>query len=444
MKKMGFIYTLLILISCNTNKGEPIIEMEGSNEAVTPKDSLAINLNNEASNKVNLQTNKNHFLLNLNAQLGYTHDISYNAKNNFETNQKHYQETMDLINSYGDFDSAKPHLSERQIEMFYNEMDYMYEDHLEIGTIGCSWYCGGGPNKIESSSHLKAQNDLNYVPDNIHDFSLRTAWIEGKNGNGIGESVTYYFDRQSPLVTKLMIYNGYMKTEQTWKNNGRVKTFKLYINSKPYAILNLQDTIAEQIYDISQFSDTTGIQSLTFEILAVYKGEKYEDIAISELIFDGTGVHCFAAGTKVMVNNEESKPIEDLEIGDDILSYNNRTNQFEFDNILAISSVNHHNLYELIFEDIKIKVTDDHPFFYQGLYYSILPNQKYGIETHTLTIGQNISYYDKTNTLKSKKLTGLTKINSCQQTYTVSKLKQNTLFIANGLIVNTEQLHINY
>jgi hypothetical protein len=97
------------------------------------------------------------------------------ASNEFtKTEQAIWQKTLDKyakINS-GDIDYEK--LSEQNKKMI---------DSLESGYgpltqgVGCSWYCGGGPYKITSSSYLKDEGKITYLPDNIHDFDLFTAWV---------------------------------------------------------------------------------------------------------------------------------------------------------------------------------------------------------------------------------------------------------------------------
>lgn len=169
-------------------------------------------------------------------------------------------------------------------------------DSLEMGQgpltegVGCSWYCGGGPFKISSSSILK--NSINYSDLNIHDFDLLTAWVP-KSKNGIGETISFYFKPNSPRINAVVIYNGYIKTKDLWLNNARAKKIKLIINNKTIAILELEDTTASQRFEIEPIQSTIDNQDLvlTLVILDYYAGHKYTDLAISEVNFDGVDVH---------------------------------------------------------------------------------------------------------------------------------------------------------
>lgn len=166
----------------------------------------------------------------------------------------------------------------------------------------CSWYCGGGPSSITASSHLTAQGTIKYVAKNAHDFSYKNAWVEGVEGYGVGEYLTYMFAPESPRITEIIVVNGYVKTPTAWQENSRVKTLQVYYNETPLAILKLRDVRAEQRFKFDPIGDlnreSTAISnkkpqpwSLKFEILEVYKGSKYSDTVISEIYFDGIDVH---------------------------------------------------------------------------------------------------------------------------------------------------------
>ncbi len=174
------------------------------------------------------------------------------------------------------------------------------EGYYDVLGPGCSWYCGGGEDTQTALSELKSQGQSNYAAGNAHDLSYKTAWVEGEPGYGIGESLTYHFPPQTPRITKIIVVNGYVKSPKAWSENSRVKKLKLYINDKPFAMLNLQDTRAEQIFSFDPIGNANredkALRSMPkwtmkFEIMDVYKGEKYDDTAITEIYFDGIDVH---------------------------------------------------------------------------------------------------------------------------------------------------------
>jgi hypothetical protein len=210
-----------------------------------------------------------------------------------EKERKDYLECKkisDMLYKTNELEEEK--LTENQKKL-YHRSDELADINI-IGGMGCSWYCGGGPYKIAASSNLKQNNNYTYHANNAHDFDAFTAWIEGKDDYGIGEYIEYFFKPLSPPVTAVKILNGYIKNDSSWRLNSRVKTFKLYINNSPYALLNLKDIKEMQTFDLKGiFQSKIKNQDLVlkFVITDVYPGEKYKDVSITEIEFDGTGVH---------------------------------------------------------------------------------------------------------------------------------------------------------
>lgn len=171
--------------------------------------------------------------------------------------------------------------------------DYCGDGILEEFKGGCSWYCGGQSQSIHpsASSELKPQDKKTYGAKNVHDFDLFTVWAEGVDGYGIGEYLEYHIDPLGDLaITEIEIINGYIKSEDLWKANSRVKKIKVWKDDKPFAILLLEDAQQVQVFNIGNISLGKGTK-LKFEILEVYKGSQYDDVVITEIEFNGTGVH---------------------------------------------------------------------------------------------------------------------------------------------------------
>ncbi len=178
----------------------------------------------------------------------------------------------------------------KEEQVLMEKFGEVYEDIWDIVGGGCSWYCGGGPHKVSASSFLKSQGKISYAPKNAHDLNYKNAWVEGSDAYGIGEYLEYKFTAGSPRITKIKVVNGYVKSETAYQNNSRVKQLKVYLNDKAFAIFNLEDKIACQSFNFEPIGEKTD-WILKFEILDVYKGDKYDDTAISEIYFDGIDVH---------------------------------------------------------------------------------------------------------------------------------------------------------
>lgn len=200
----------------------------------------------------------------------------------------------EIARFYELLEKEKISISERkELEKLYETYDETTESVWDVVDGGCSWYCGGGNYKIEASSQLKANKSISYNAKKANDLSYKTAWVEGKEGSGIGEYLNYFFESESPQVTKVIVSNGYIKTAKTWKNNNRIKKLKLYVNNEPYAILKLNDNRSSQEFDFKFDWKSITVENiiLRFEILEIYKGDLYDDTAITEIHFNGIGVH---------------------------------------------------------------------------------------------------------------------------------------------------------
>lgn len=163
---------------------------------------------------------------------------------------------------------------------------------------GCSWYCGGFVSGFNASSTLSAQKNIRYAAELAHDFNITTAWVDGNPDYGVGEYLEYSFDMTTIKehhelgITKIIIANGYKKSKKIWQENSRVKKLKLYVDNKPFAHLELLDSYEFQTVAIGKLMlPQQHVMTLRFEIVEVYPGTKYQDTAITELLFDGVGVH---------------------------------------------------------------------------------------------------------------------------------------------------------
>lgn len=211
----------------------------------------------------------------------YTPDLSIETKNEIDRQ-------TELLSKEDLTDTEKA-----ELDTLVQKYGEVVESVWDVVDGGCSWYCGGGNYKVFASSELRTQNHNSYKAKSANDLSYLTAWVEGKEDSGIGEYIEYTFKNKSPRITSIIISNGYMKSDNTWKNNNRVKSLKLYVNGKDFGILKLSDSKTDQTFKIGTFGHNEDGSDLVlrFEILEVYKGDKYNDTAITEIYFDGIDVH---------------------------------------------------------------------------------------------------------------------------------------------------------
>ena len=161
---------------------------------------------------------------------------------------------------------------------------------------GCGWWCTvmDVNEDVKASSTLKNDKHINYLPKNVFEKERNNSWVEGAQGNGIGEWIElekqylcYEGDEDGGRLGEICIVTGYANNEKLWKENSRVKTLLMYVDGTPYAYLELEDTIQPQFFNVWE-NDTFELKpsqefKLKFEIVEVYEGTKYEDTAITYL-----------------------------------------------------------------------------------------------------------------------------------------------------------------
>jgi hypothetical protein len=337
---------------------------------------------------------------------------------------------------------------------FFKQINYNYENEAAPGYwdaigVGCSWYCGGGPDSVYASSTLYSVKNV-YAATNAHDLNYSTAWVEGVKGDGIGEYLVYHFEAGRPRITDIIVANGYVKSEKAWTENSRVKKLKLYYNNKPIAILNLEDKRQEQSFHFTKpFGNKRDNHenlikknswTLRFEILEVYPGDKYDDTAITEIYFDGLDVHCFAAGTKITMAYNSVKNIEQITEKDVISTFDFNTKSLQKAQVTKLIEVTHDNLIKLQFSDREIITTADHPFWTENKNWVAINPQKSNSDYKQTEKIKELKIGDKVFLPVENKfveLKSIEKIENKQKTYTI-ELKNSDNFIANGLLVKTE------
>src|SRR4030042_4309347 len=315
-----------------------------------------------------------------------------------------------------------------------------YEKFTQAGSgfdFGCSWYCGGEIQEIKASSTLSSQGSISYNAKNVHDFNIDTAWVEGKEDYGIGEYLEYKFRANSPRVTTLYIYNGYMKSKTAWEDNSRVKKINLFIDNKLYKILNLKDNTGIQKFNIGTpfTSSTHPAYTLKFEIAEVYPGKKYKDVAITEIDLDGLDVHCINSGSKVQLANGNEVNIEKLTTNDKVLIYDFDKKEYCIKSITQIKTVYHDKLYKIKTKSSTIEISADHPILSEDNEIIIINKNRKLADL----ISRSIAIY-KENKLQYEKIIDIEENRGSFKTYTLTLKSSNKLFfIANNVLVSIEQ-----
>lgn len=233
-------------------------------------------------NLENLQTSDNTGKINNNKEIGLSKEINTNKE-------------IDVKKISSKKGSYFSYIKNEEVYKEDKNGEYAgWED--ELSGLGCGWWCTVQDfvDKASASSTLQSEKHLNYLANNVCDESRKNSWVEGVDGDGIGEYIEltkqyicYEGDTEGGALGEICVVTGYANNEKLWKENNRVKTLLMYIDNEPYAYLELEDTINPQLFNVwenerFELKPSQEIK-LKFEIIDVYEGTKYDDTAITYL-----------------------------------------------------------------------------------------------------------------------------------------------------------------
>lgn len=145
-----------------------------------------------------------------------------------------------------------------------------------------------------ASSYLavKSKDGQTYEPEHLIDGDYTTAWLEGTDDLGIGESVTLYLG-DTDRITRLLIYNGFMNTKYRYAVNGQVTRLLVEFGdgtSKTVDVNTMSVPEEKVLFDKSELNPTEIIldepvsaSTVKLTILDAIPGSKYKDVALSEI-----------------------------------------------------------------------------------------------------------------------------------------------------------------
>ena len=157
--------------------------------------------------------------------------------------------------------------------------------------------------------------------------------------------------------------------------------------------------------------------------------------------FTPTGGVCFAAGTEISMHDGTKKNIEDIVIGDTVLSWDEETNEITRGNVSGLNRPLHDDMVNLTWGNITNKNTFDHPFYVKGKgwcsYAPDLTLKRYvSFETVEKLETGDICYYINGSELEEIKLSNIEEEMGMIQTYIFSVEVYNTFFANNILTHN--------
>lgn len=136
----------------------------------------------------------------------------------------------------------------------------------------------GEPAKVWASSELESKKELSrYSPQKAFDGDKSTAWAEGSQFGGEGQSMIVEF-KKPQMVFEIDISNGFQKNSKTYIENNRIGALDIMFDTEPIMLYSLIELDKYSSIQVNRM-----VKRLTLNIRTVEKGTKYNDLCISEI-----------------------------------------------------------------------------------------------------------------------------------------------------------------
>jgi hypothetical protein len=355
-------------------------------------------------------------------------------------NQKHFYEFSTTI-------KKEQHL---QGDLFETERiisssgDPISMDDLETGSLVQSYYINGLPDTGELNdfmgweqsgySFASGSEPTSSVIESFATFSMASNELVQIKVTGDDEY------RYIPTSAKLLVYDSGSDTTK-FKPATQVKNSSDYLVSATGSLISIDESY--MIFLSTATGSTYNVNVETADILVT------DGSTIGGLGFILHNITCFAAGTQISLANGDTKNIEDIVVGDEVLGWDG--NSIESSVVSAIDhrhTVGGHgdacktlgdepSLYTI--NDTGIEFTPEHPFLTKDGWKSLVPNPndepyKSIQEPKVLSVGDSIlrdGNWEEINTI------GIVRSDSEERVYNITVEKLHS-YIANGIVVHNK------
>src|SRR5215471_800946 len=201
-----------------------------------------------------------------------------------KVNDTHYEWTFENLKptladdiriiAHSKYDSYPTGYSE---EDFQHRASYVLREH--------QYFLDHTDYDATASSTLAAQGKHNYDVVNIKGDPTRevqSPWVEGVEGDGIGESITLGVKRPLPLYG-ILIRPGYWDygNDKVWKKNNRVAALEITLNDEQTFTETIPDEMFQEPYLIRVRDYTKPVTKIKMVIKGVHRGTQSRDTCIS-------------------------------------------------------------------------------------------------------------------------------------------------------------------
>ena len=151
------------------------------------------------------------------------------------------------------------------------------------------------------------------------------------------------------------------------------------------------------------------------------------------------GGSCFPAGTKILMADESYKNIEDVEVGDFVISYDEDSKENVVDLVVDLESPVREHMCEIVFENgFELKLTNEHPVYTLGGWKSIEPRETEKENSDLIVERLNIGDWVLFENLEYKDVVSIDCWVENVQTYNLKSIRNNNNFYADGVLAHNK------
>lgn len=128
----------------------------------------------------------------------------------------------------------------------------------------------------------------NYHPSYVLDGNPATAWVEGVDGDGEGEALSFRVSRiRAAKSVRIRVRNGYQKSEGLLTANAAPKDVVIRLVNGAGEIVATESATLERKMGWQEVSfpipEEKGFESFVFEVRSVHPGSRYRDTCVSDI-----------------------------------------------------------------------------------------------------------------------------------------------------------------
>ena len=218
-------------------------------------------------------------------------------------------------------------------------------------------------------------------------------------------------------------------------------------SSNDYRFLQQFELVPSEHFLVDKDDNKINIVANNVAVLNDTAGEDYYriDVETTDSYFVSASnnsfiVHnapCFIAGTKVHIEEKGITNIEDVEVGDKVISYNHDTDTSEYKEVLKVREQENKNVVKYVFENgTELTGTPDHPLFVNGKgYSSYYPKETLedsGLDVNQILLGDEVLHIDGYGVV----ISDIIEIEETHTVYNLEEVEHNHNFFVNQFFFN--------